>query len=340
MLEELEDEVLFSIALNKDQIYRSKNLLFKKKKISKVYVISNYINFGCISTHILGERIYTISAEEIKLASNDDSLIDSIKDSLVITTSNIFADIGSARMSAIAERLPNTIFVVHDYDNHHWIKNSLQVAIFADVYAPAHQSDNLLASRVNRNILGRLPCSSNQWSMDFILNFGKKNLPIERSEMPLGKYFFYEQFIHRNKIVNTLSPSYPDVGFVEQNFHALTQEEKWHEWSCHELHFVIPVLNDLPIRFFDALITGGIPLIPLGLKPFVESLQIPEKFYATYSPLDILEPEQLLSMQSARFKSLGEAGILERHNFAIKNFHIDVILGKLIAETRQLYERG
>ncbi len=340
MLEALEDDVFFSIACNKDQIYRSKNELFQKKKIAKVYVISNNTNFGCIAPQVLGEKINTISAEEIKSTSNDDWLIDSFKDSLVITTSNLFAEIGSARMGALAERLPSTIFVVHDYDNHHWINNNVQVAIFADVYVPAHQSDNLMASRVNPNILGRIPCGSNQWSMDFILNFGKENLPIERSEMPLGKYFFYEKFAHRNKVVNTLSQSYPGVGFVNQDFHALSQEDKWREWSSHELHFVVPVLNDLPIRFFDALITGGIPLIPSGLKPFVESLQIPESFYATYGPLDILDPKKLLSMQSVRFKSLGEAGLLERHNFALENFHIDAILGKLIMESRQLYEVG
>ena len=340
MLEELEGDVLFSIACNKDHIYRSKYELFQNKKISQIYVITNNTNFGRIAPQILGEKINTILAEDIKSTSNDDLLIDSFKDSLVITTSNLFAEIGSARMGAIAERLPSTIFVVHDYDNHHWINNNIQVAIFADVYAPAHQSDNLLASRVNPNILGRIPCGSNQWSMDFILNFGKNNLLVERSEIPLGKYFFYEKFLHRNKIVNTLSQSYPAIGFVKQDFHALSQEDKWREWSSHELHFVVPVLNDLPIRFFDALITGGIPLIPSGLKPFVESLQIPERFYATYGPLDILEPKLLLSRQSARFKSLGEPGILERHNFALENFHIDVILGKLITESRRLYEGG
>jgi hypothetical protein len=340
MLEELEDDVFFSIGCSKDQIYRAKHLLFQNKIISKIHVISDNTNFGCISPKILGKKINIIFAERIKSTSNDDLLIDSLKDSLVITTSNIVAKIGFARMYAIAERLPSTIFVVHDYDNHHMINNNIQIAIFADVYAPAHQSDNLMASRVNPNTLGGIPCGSNQWSMEFILNFGKKNLPIERSETPLGKYFFYEKFIHRNKTVNTLSQSYPNIGFVKQDFHALTQENKWREWSCHELHFVVPVLNDLPIRFFDALITGGIPLIPSGLRPFVESLQIPERFYAIYGPLDILEPKKLLSMQSARFKSLGEAGILERHNFALENFHIDVILGKLITESRQLYEGG
>jgi len=103
------------------------------------------------------------------------------------------------------------------------------------------------------------------------------------------------------------------------------------------LHWVAPVLNDLPIRFFDALITGGIPIVPSGLKPYIDSLQIPDKFYATYSPLDILNPADLLASQNERFEQLGETGVLERHVFALEHFHIDVIAAKLITKSLNLY---
>ena len=72
MLEELEGDVFFSIACNKDQIYRSKKELFQNKKISNVHVITNSTNFGRIAPQILGEKIHTILAEEIKSTSNDD----------------------------------------------------------------------------------------------------------------------------------------------------------------------------------------------------------------------------------------------------------------------------
>lgn len=337
-LEELESEIFFSIACNKDHLFRAKYDLIHKNGLNKIYVIANNTNFGHISSVISGDQINTLSVNEIKSIGNDGHLIQSLKNSLVITTSNIFAEIGSSRMGSLSEKLPSTIFAVHDYDNHHWINNNIQVAIFSDVYVPAHQSDNLMASRVNSNIVGGIPCGSNQWSMDFILSFGKENLPIERSDSPLGKYYFYEKFIHRNKVVNTLSNSFAGIGFVGQDFHALSQEEKWREWSGHELHLIVPVLNDLPIRFFDALITGGIPLIPSGLKPFVDSLQIPEALYGTYGPLDILDPKKLFETQSERFKGLGLTGILERHNFAVDNFQIDAILGKIISESKRLYK--
>ena len=122
--------------------------------------------------------------------------------------------------------------------------------------------------------MGGIPCGSNQWSSDFIKNYGVNNLLNKRSLLPLGKYYFYEKFIHRNKLITTLSNNYPDIGFVQNDFHQLTPEQKWGEWSNHALHWIAPVLNDLPIRFFDALITGGIPIIPSGLVPFVERSEV------------------------------------------------------------------
>ena len=307
-LEELEADILFSIACNKDQIYRSKCALFQEIDEIKINVIANNTNFGCISSTNAGKKINILSTDAIKSTANDIELIKGLQNSVTVSTSNIFAEIGAVRLGQLYESLPNTIFVMHD---------------------------NLMASKVNPNILGGIPCGSNQWSMDFIKSFGEKNLLAKRSNLPLGKYFFYEKFLHRNKAINTLSQAYPEIAFVKQDFHLLSPEKKWQEWSSHKLHWIIPVLNDLPIRFFDALITGGIPLIPSGLNPYVESLQIPKQFYASYGPLDILNPKNLIEVQNHIFDSLGPSGILERHEFALHKFHIDVILDKLIEAEKE-----
>lgn len=337
VLEEMEGDIFFSIACNKDQIFQAKRELLQHKDSFKINVIANHTNFGCISGEISGRKINRISPEMLKSVEKFGDLIQQFENSLVITTSNIFAEIGANIFGKLYEYSPSTIFSVHDYDNHHWINNNIQVAIFSDVYIPAHQDENLLASRINPNILGGIPCGSNQWSAKFIQDFGCNHLLHKRSLLPLGRYFFYEKFMHRNKLINTLSQSYPEIGFVKQDFHTLSQEDKWREWSSHALHWIAPVLNDLPIRFFDALITGGIPLIPSGLKPFVESLQIPEAFYATYSPLDILDPKPLLERQGQIFQNLGNKGVLDRHEYALEHFHIDVLIDKIINKSLNLY---
>jgi len=338
VLEELENEIFFAIASSKDQVFRSKCELFKKTNVPKINVIANHTNFGYVSNNISGRKINIIRSESLKPDRIADDIVRALENSLIISTSNIFSEVGATQFGKIYESLPSSIFVIHDYDNHHWIPNNIQVAIFSDVYAPAHQDENLMASRLNPNILGGIPCGSNQWSADFIGSYGKNNLLNKRSLLPLGKYFLYEKFIHRNKLITTLSKSYPSIGFVKQDFHRLTPEEKWQEWSSHALHWIAPVLNDLPIRFFDALITGGIPIIPSGLKPFVESLQIPEEFYATYRPLDLMDPSTIITAQAKRFEKLSDTGILERHKFAMEHFHIDRVIDKLVTKTFKLYE--
>lgn len=337
VLEELENDIFFAISSSKDQVFRSKRESIKKIDDLKISLISNPTNFGNVSSKIIDININSIPVEFLKMDRIPDEVTINLENSLIITTSNIFAEIGSIRFGKLYENLPNSVFVIHDYDNHHWISNNIQAAIFADVYVPAHQDEHLIASRLNPNILGGIPCGSNQWSADFISSYGRNNLLNKRSLLPLGKYYFYEKFVHRNKLITTLSKDYPEIGFVKKDFHKLTAEEKWQEWSNHALHWIAPVLNDLPIRFFDALITGGIPIIPSGLKPFIESLQIPRDYYAIYRPLDLMDPDPLLKQQGEKFLKIGNAGILERHEFALKHFHVDKIIHKLITKTLSLY---
>jgi hypothetical protein len=252
-------------------------------------------------------------------------------------TSNLFAEIGSSRLGKLYAGTPNTLYAIHDYDNHHWLNNNVEVAIFADLYIPSHQSDFLLASRLNANIFGNIPCGSNQWSREFIDSHAAGLTTIARKNTPLGKYYFYDKFKYRNKAISTLSKIYPDINIVASDFHSLSPEQKWIEWTGHKLHWIIPVLNDLPIRFFDALITGGKPLVPFSLKPFISALGVPDHLYAFYGPLDILEPHALISRQLDQFDRQGAPGILERHTFAAKEFHIDSIVEKIIRVSLERY---
>jgi hypothetical protein len=335
LLGEVESDLLFSIACEKDKIYRQ-----KKQRISslKTVVITNNTNFGNIGTQNIFGPIKILSAQEFKGTIGDEPLIETLDNSLVITTSNIFAEIGMERLGALYSRLPKSVFAIHDYDNHHWISNNIQAAIFSDVYVPSHQSDGLIASRINPNIVGSIPCGSNQWSMEFIKHNKLSILDFPRSDEPLGKYYFYEKFLHRNKAISTLSCNFPHVKLLDNDFHGMSQDQKWSEWCSHKLHWIIPVLNDLPIRFFDALITGGMPLIPTGLLPFVNALNIPESFYISYGPLDLIDSREFIQRSNELFEFSGRGGINDRHEFAVKNFHVDIIIEKIIGAIYKIYE--
>jgi len=253
-------------------------------------------------------------------------------------TNNLFAYIGIDKLSIIYESLPNSLWIIQDYDNHHWIENSIQAAIFADIYLPAHMDGEInLFTKLNPNIPCFLPCGSNQWSTKFICEHYDDLINISRQLLPLGKYYFYEKFIHRNKVINSLNNHYKSIGIVDKDFHQLSNEEKWNEWIDYRYHWIIPTANDLPIRFFDALITGGIPIVPKSLSPFVNMLKIPEKFYKTFSAEDIIKPANLINYLNDSFEINSTEAIIERHLFALENYHIDQIILKLINITKKYY---
>ena len=331
----IESDLLFSIACKKDAIRREKSKLIQAKL--SLIVVGNHTNLGNISRNNRYGSIELLSSSELINSSSETALLKKLDRALITMTSNIFAEIGIQKLSSLYEKLPQSIFVVHDYDNHHWFENNLQAAIFSDIYIPSHQDEFLIASRVNPNIVGGIPCGSNQWGKSFILERANSLCITPRSNNPLGKYYFYEKFIHRNKAISTLSQVYPTINIVTTDFHSLTEEEKWQEWSGHKLHWIIPVLNDLPIRFFDALITGGIPLIPGGLRPYIQALGIPENFYIEYGPIDLIEPKEFIDKAFEEFDRLGSDGIKKRHQFGMENFHIDVILEKIIMASFKMY---
>ena len=90
---EVESDLLFSIACEKDRIFRE-----KKQGIQSVdiVVIANNTNFGNITTQNSFGPLKIMSAEEFKATGSDGALIEMLKNCLVITTSNIFAEIGMA----------------------------------------------------------------------------------------------------------------------------------------------------------------------------------------------------------------------------------------------------
>jgi hypothetical protein len=163
---------------------------------------------------------------------------------------------------------------------------------------------------------------------------------IERARGPLGVHSYYEKFRYRNSVVQTFHKKYEKVSILGNDFHSRSPLERWREWVGHKLHLISPVFNDLPIRFFDALLTGGIPLVPQGIKPYLSFLDIPEEFFVCYSPGDIISPEQVVEEAEKRFDSQGATGIMRRHLFSLQHFHVDAVIEKIIAHCEDLYCRS
>jgi hypothetical protein len=205
---------------------------------------------------------------------------------------------------------------------------------------PAHLSSSIIQSRINPNIDITLPCGTIQWTRELLFNHLEKILNLNRTKSPLGMHNFYEKFKYRNSVISTLGKNIPSVQINLDNFHIRSANDRFNEWASHSCHWIIPVHNDLPIRFFDALITGGIPIIPSSLVHQMEFFKIPAHFYVTHDALDILEPTEVIQRANDLFEKHSVEGILERFQFCLNNYHVNSIASSIIEHCEKKYLQG
>ena len=323
----LEDSDLFSIYYQKCLINKNKrNFLKNKKNFEKIYVLSYYSNYHNTHNSIDSREVTNISDEDF-ISSNFD-----LNDSLVILTNNNLAKIGPVNFINYIQQFESAVVVIHDFDNHHWHHLSVTCALAADVYIPAHLSSNIIQSRLNPNINFSIPCGTIQWSRELLFNNLREIINTDRIKNPLGMHNFYSKFKYRNSVINTL-----EKNINSKNFNIRSDTERFHEWTSHSCHWIIPVYNDLPIRFFDALITGGIPIIPSSLVQQLDHFKIPTHFYVTHDALDIFDPSEIIQKANSLFANNGVEGILERFEYCLSNFHVNAATFQIIEYCENKY---
>jgi hypothetical protein len=330
VVDSIETEILFEIIYYKDQVRNQKLKHFEGKRIRRLIVVTHPLNYEYLPESIAGLEVVRLKEEQVSsldvAASGVASLLDG---SLFLLTSNNFARIGPQKMCDIFAKTPHTIFAVHDFDNHHWHTLSLQSAMFADVYVPAHLGDFSAVSRINSDLLLGVPCGSLQWSAEFALQNLERFSEAPRHSSPLGYHSYYQRFKYRNSNLATLNQQYPTVGILTRDFFGQPPQSRWDEWASHSVHWVAPVFNDLPIRFFDALLTGGIPLVPINLRPYLELLDIPKAYFSFYRPSDLLDASVVVESAVNQFVDHGVAGIRERSMFCLNRFHANKNIEKI-----------
>jgi hypothetical protein len=341
LTEVIENEDFFQIAFEKEKIFRQKKDLFKSSPPSKIVVITNATNLGNVSNEIHATKINTLEEERLCTGAFVSSEVRSLlENSIVILTNNNLARIRPDRLAEVIEGCPSSIFALHDFDNHHWYEMSLQAAAICDVYIPAHLDSYAIVGRINSNTIHNIPCGSIQWTKSFIETHGELLTKNVRRQEPLGIHSYYPKFVFRNRVLKTVNEHFSTVGLLPGDFHGRTAEDRWNEWTSFQLHWIAPVHNDLPLRFFDALVTGGIPLVPASLRVYLEILCIPRDFYILYNAVDLLDVREFVDRANNAFMEAGSEGVMERHSFALEKFHVDSGVMKIVEKSRYMYGIG
>lgn len=236
------------------------------------------------------------------------------------------------------QKAHDTIAVAWNFDNHHWYPMSTFFASHSDICFPVHPDYMSLLSRYNRCIFGPVCSGVIQWTRSFIRENLRMITSTARSDEPLGMHILYDQFRFRNQVINTLAQHYPGtVGFQTAAFHQVPEADRLRQWCSHKAHWIVPVLNDIPTRLFDALTTGGVPIVPDTFRyhPVVASLAAHVVFYRA---TDIVLPQSVVQAANSKFNAGGMEKILERHRVGIEQHHVSARIETILKTVLEEFE--
>ncbi|WP_293935685.1 hypothetical protein [Iodobacter sp.] len=311
---------------------------FEKNAVKKIWLSANLAGFNCsisgIETGILDKAFFQEDNEQQR-AEKKAQLEGCI---VIVNNNDVGTDVLRNAYADFFDECTATLFIGWDWDNHHWLDVSTFLAAHSDIYSPAHHENLYLLSRYNWLTAGPVYCSCVQWSRQFLNQNLHGILNAERSAQPLGMHIPYARFSFRIQMISTLSQHYPSIGFSSHTFHGRSASDRLNEWTAHTAHWIAPVLNDVPIRIFDALISGGIPLVPASLRFLPPVNTISREHIVFYSPADIIAPQAVVEQANRLFNEGGRDGILARHQFALQQHHGDQSVRQMLSYAAEMLE--
>lgn len=252
---------------------------------------------------------------------------------LLLNNNNVHHTFGRDSYVRLYKNNPNCFIVVWDFDNHHWLSNSFVSAACSDYYVPAHNCNMDALSHISGHELCIMPCGVMQFRENDVLDRLKLNdYCNNKREIISGFHRFYPQFHFRNEIVRAFADCFPhSVGFTPKNtYNPKDYLANFEYWSSYALSLIAPVSGDIPIRFFDALMSGGMPLTPYYLTPELDRIGVPRDFYTSYDFCDLDNVSEFVEFAYQRYLKMGSCGIRERMLFASGNHHVNSRLGAII----------
>lgn len=333
-----QEDTFFHLAVAKNARIERLREYFGGKPIRKVFLSGNLAPFEFSQAPLGVEFLDKGFFGE----ANDEALLQKkahLDGAIVIVNNN---DVGKREFMPFYARLyelcDETIFVGWDWDNHHWLESSTFLAAHSDIYAPAHHENLYLLSRYNGLISGPVYCAAVQWSRQFLANALPGILLAQRSPEPLGKHVPYASFRFRNRVVATLNSHHASITFSDWGFHDRTAADRLQEWVGHKCHWIVPVLNDVPIRIFDALVTGGIPIVPESLRYLPPVNAIDRQSILFFGPMDVINPGNIVARANALFDEGGQDGLVARHRYALDHHHGDSRIRQMLGYVADAFD--
>jgi hypothetical protein len=307
-----------------DNILKIKYKVDKWKVGKRVFLTDHYYNDDIKNNNKY--KFYYINLEE-----NINELSLKINGSLVIINGNdIFSTWGISKYNELVKRCPESIFVLYLYDNHHMLATSALFASLSDYVIVAHSDSISTLSIFCQNTIGPISAPIYSWTLSDIKNNYSLITKLDRNFKVGGNFFLYEKFSYRNQVIKHLLNKYKDwdIGLIDHandaSYHKKNKIAKLEEWTSYKASLIVSTLDDIPIRFFDSMLTGSVPIVNRQLKSKIQNLpNFPrdENIIVWYDDSDLTNFQRVVSIANKCFDDGGVKGIEIRSNW-VMNYHM------------------
>jgi hypothetical protein len=245
----------------------------------------------------------------------------------------------------IRERQLASVIVGWGWDNHHSRKRNLQIAPMTDLFLPAHHycAPYLMSPH---SILGsHIPLGSYQWSRRTAAALFVRHRDRPRDDALHGGYVAWNITQEREAFVRELIDGLSGHalrllgGNGRNRYFGQGPEDRWLDWAGHKVGLILPFQKDLSTRFFDSLLTGQVPIVPVWCRDFDKVI---DDATANALPVVRLAEESVPAVKQAwaealaRYDADGAAGAERRHRYAIENHHLIHRLAPICRQVRAL----
>jgi len=214
------------------------------------------------------------------------------------------------------------------WDNHHAKKRNVRVAELADATIAAHDCHaGYLAS--HSPLLQSVLVGSSQWTADEARALWS-SVDTSAPRKPdlyggFGRYKGSDRTAYLERLI--ASGRYPALSFVDGgkgpgffDYFALSSEARFHHWTSYAVSLCLPYRNDLGLRFFDAWLTGQIPVVTPDIRELQSEWATPHRDRhfveaASYDPAAI---DAAHARALELFRAGGRDGQNARHQLALE----------------------
>lgn len=221
----------------------------------------------------------------------------------------------------------DTLILIWLWDNHIMPVENLKNSMAADFVFPSHKYASGHLSTPVSCLASHVPSCCAQWTKAEATQFVERFALTQRRDQLLVNYADYP-WSPRSQVLHALKNNVPeaDVRLMppddRSRYFSKSRSDRYQEWLEHKATIILPVVQDVSTRVFDALLAGQVLVVPETVADF-DGL-FPRSLQSQLGIVRIPDLE-LATIRDAAAKAIqifdeqGLDGAIARYRYALEN---------------------